>query len=71
VSGSDRRAWLNRQDERLTGFLRYYLAGEGSSNYVVFDDAIITILRKYGLLGAVGAGSIVATQPTEQEQPDG
>ena len=26
-------------------------AGEGSRNYVVFDDRIITILRKYGLAG--------------------
>lgn len=34
-------------------------AGEGSRNYVVFDDSIIDILKKYGLAGgAIGAGSL-------------
>jgi hypothetical protein len=38
-------------------------AGEGSSNYVVFDDKLIEILRKYGIalpfgLGAAGAGAL-------------
>ncbi|MEQ1517542.1 MAG: hypothetical protein ABL931_13750, partial [Usitatibacteraceae bacterium] len=33
--------------------------GAGSSNYVVFDDSLIDILRKYGLAGgAVGAGAL-------------
>lgn len=32
-------------------------AGDGSSNYVVFDDALIDVLRKYGLIGAFGAGA--------------
>jgi hypothetical protein len=27
-------------------------AGEGSSNYVVFDDKLVDILRKYGIMGA-------------------
>lgn len=32
--------------------------GEGSSNYVVFDESLIDILKKYGLTGgAIGAGS--------------
>ena len=30
------------------------LAGEGSSNYVVFDDDLIEILKKYGLSGVLG-----------------
>ena len=30
-------------------------AGEGSRNYVVFDDKIIEIMRKYGLAGSAGA----------------
>lgn len=30
-------------------------AGEGSRNYVVFDDKIIDILRKYGLAGATAS----------------
>src|SRR4030095_14574629 len=33
-------------------------AGEGSRNYVVFDDALIDILRKYGLLPPVVGGTI-------------
>jgi len=32
-------------------------AGEGSRNYVVFDDSIINILRKYGLLGPMAGGA--------------
>lgn len=32
-------------------------AGDGSYNYVVFDDALIDVLRKYGLIGAFGAGA--------------
>jgi hypothetical protein len=32
-------------------------AGQGTSNYAVFDDSLIQILRKYGLLPPVaGAG---------------
>lgn len=31
-------------------------AGDGSRNYVVFDDKIVDILKKYGLLGTLGAG---------------
>jgi hypothetical protein len=30
--------------------------GNGTSNYVVFDDALISILRKYGLLPPLAAG---------------
>ena len=43
-------------------------AGEGSRNYVVFNDAIIDILRKYGLAGALGgaaASSMYGSQPAE------
>ena len=32
-------------------------AGEGTRNYVVFDPAIIEILRKYGLAGMIGGGA--------------
>lgn len=32
-------------------------AGEGSRNYVVFDDNLISILRKYGIVGALGLGA--------------
>lgn len=41
-------------------------AGQGSRNYVVFDDKLIEILRKYGLLPPVAAGTAAALN---QEQP--
>jgi hypothetical protein len=43
-------------------------AGDGSRNYVLFDDSLATILKKYGLAGgaALGAGAI-ATQPGEAQ----
>lgn len=45
-------------------------AGEGSRNFVVFDDAIIDILRKYGLAGLLGgAGAFgAAAIPTSQAE---
>ena len=44
-------------------------AGDGSRNYVVFDDALIEILRKYGIagLGLLGAGG--AAYNAEQDGP--
>jgi hypothetical protein len=33
-------------------------AGEGTRNYVVFDDRLIEIVKKYGIAAAVGAGLI-------------
>lgn len=60
----------NRGDEFAAGNLRQagilgikYLdqgsrtAGGGSSNYVVFDDKLIDILKKYGLAGVMGGGA--------------
>lgn len=41
-------------------------AGEGTSNYVVFDDNLIEILRKYGLIGAIGAGTAASSQTPDQ-----
>lgn len=44
-------------------------AGDGSRNFVVFDDSIIEILRKYGLLPAAGAaGFYGATAGDPQPQ---
>jgi len=34
--------------------------GEGTSNYVVFNDKIIDILRKYGIAGLIGGGAAAA-----------
>jgi hypothetical protein len=35
-------------------------AGEGSRNYVVFDDKLISLIRKYGFAGAgIGAGTLI------------
>jgi hypothetical protein len=36
-------------------------AGDGSRNYVVFDDSLVEILRKYGLLGMLGGGAYAGT----------
>ena len=47
-------------------------AGEGSRNYVIFDDKLIDILRRYGLFGlgmtggAMGAAQTYAPQGAEQ-----
>lgn len=38
-------------------------AGEGSSNYVVFDDKLIDILRKYAIPGAVGGSMFGSLAP--------
>ena len=42
-------------------------AGEGSRNYVVFDPAIVSILRKYGLAGMLGGAAMAASgsQPAD------
>ncbi len=36
--------------------------GEGTRNYVVFDDKLIDILKKYGLAGAIGGGAAATVQ---------
>jgi len=43
-------------------------AGEGSRNYVVFDDSLIKILKKYGLIGLLGGGA--AMNAAGQQQPE-
>lgn len=40
-------------------------AGTGSRNYVMFDDATIQILRKYGLLPLTAGGAAAAVAPDE------
>lgn len=46
--------------------------GEGTHNYVVFDDSLITILRKYGLAGLTGgAGTVAAASATQQQAVPG
>ncbi|MDA1095314.1 MAG: hypothetical protein O3A25_18940, partial [Acidobacteria bacterium] len=37
-------------------------AGQGSRNYVVFDEKLISIVKKYGVAGAVSAGLINETE---------
>lgn len=40
--------------------------GEGSRNYVVFDDALIDILKKYGIaIPAIAGGGLLASQPQQ------
>jgi hypothetical protein len=45
--------------------------GEGTSNYVVFDDKLIDVLRKYGLLPPAAAMALKAqqSQPAQTEPP--
>jgi hypothetical protein len=46
-------------------------AGEGTRNYVLFDDALIDILRKYGFLPPVVGGTLGLSQlarPSQQGQ---
>ncbi|MBK8161545.1 MAG: hypothetical protein IPK59_23310 [Rhodospirillaceae bacterium] len=44
------------------------VSGQGSRNYVVFDDKLIEILRKYGLLPPVAAGTAAALNQQEPAQ---
>jgi hypothetical protein len=39
-------------------------AGQGTNNYVLFDDSLIEILRKYGLVGLLGGGAAMQDHPT-------
>ena len=44
-------------------------AGQGSRNYVVFDDQLISIVKKYGIAGALSAGLLTEAQARQlQEQ---
>ena len=43
-------------------------AGQGSRNFVVFDENLIEILRKYGLLPPVAAGTAAALNQQEPQQ---
>lgn len=43
-------------------------AGDGSRNYVVFDDSLIEILRKYGVAGLLAAGGGAAAMQPSQAQ---
>ena len=42
-------------------------AGDGSRNYVVFDDSLIEIIRKYGIAGLLGTGALAASQSNEAQ----
>lgn len=43
-------------------------AGEGSRNYVVFDDKLVEILKKYGLVGLLGGGAALGSQSPNAQQ---
>ncbi len=43
-------------------------SGEGTHNHVIFDDATLSILRKYGLAGLMAGGAAAATQGPQQVQ---
>lgn len=70
VTGSPEKARTALRDAGISG-VRYKDAGSrgtdaGTSNYVVFDDKLIEILRKYGLLPPIAAG---AAASQSQEPP--
>jgi hypothetical protein len=45
-----------------------YRANDGTHNYVVFDDSLISILRKYGLAGLLtGGAGAAAVQPGQAQ----
>lgn len=49
-------------------------AGEGSRNYVIFDENLINIVRKYGIAGAAaafGVSQAEVAQAMQQQQPQG
>lgn len=41
--------------------------GDGSRNYVMFDDKLVKIIRKYGLAALLPAGAYAAQQPTDAQ----
>lgn len=43
--------------------------GIGSHNYVVFDDSLIDILKKYGLVGLLGGGAAMGASQQQQGVP--
>jgi hypothetical protein len=43
-------------------------AGEGSRNFVVFDDKLIDIIKKYGLAGLISGGAAAPYLPGRQQQ---
>lgn len=68
LAGTPQKAAEYLRDAGIPG-IRYLdagsrSAGDGSRNYVVFDDKLIEILRKYGMLpAAIGGGAAAAAQP--------
>lgn len=42
-------------------------SGEGSRNYVVFDDKLIDIMRKYGLAGLLGGGTAAGALSQQED----
>lgn len=70
--GGDVEASQRLQDAGIPG-IRYLDAGsrgagQGSSNYVVFNDSIINILRKYGIAGLMAGGGAAGMAGGQQQQ---
>lgn len=42
--------------------------GDGSRNYVVFDDSLIEIVKKYGIAAALGAGLITEAMARQMQE---
>lgn len=73
VTGGPDKAMTALRDAGIPG-IRYKDAmsrdggGPGTSNYVVFDDKMIEILRKYGLLPPLAAGAAQVTTQGQDQQ---
>lgn len=71
----DRPAAASKMREAGIPGIKYLDAGsrggaEGSRNYVVFDDKLVQIVKKYGLAGAVASG-LISQQVAEQMRAQG
>lgn len=51
----------------LTGAARQRRPIKAEQNYVIFDDKIIDILEKYGIVGPVAVSSVAASQSSQEQ----
>jgi hypothetical protein len=68
----DKRAAASALRERGIPGIKYLdagsrAAGDGSRNYVVFDDKIVEILRKYGIMAPVAGAGLSALYLGDEE----
>jgi uncharacterized membrane-anchored protein len=60
--------WASPERDEITKVIKA-AAVPATRNYVVFDDSLIDIIKKYGLAGLLGGGAAaneMMSQPQEQ-----